>query len=137
MTRLEQPSFDSTEQAILDEVGRRLRADGWAAHVTVSRLLRNWQQLSISVDQYKLTIDDYTNDLTSRDGLELVLSQSPGALHTKLRQFVESADKEFLARTHEDKEKSLGRFYRIDEFSGWWWKRRPAAGPLAEYLAES
>jgi hypothetical protein len=36
MTNPVWPSFDASEQAILDEIGGRLRAWGWAAHVTVA-----------------------------------------------------------------------------------------------------
>jgi hypothetical protein len=102
--------------------------------VTVTRLLQGWQDLSASVDQYVSTVYDYTNDLTGRDALELVLAECQEPLRTKLRLFIEEADGQFLARTREDAGRSLERYFRIDESSGWWWKRRPATGPLAEYL---
>jgi hypothetical protein len=135
MARLEELSFDATELAMLDEIGRRLRSDGWAAYVTVVRLLRDWQALAMSADRYVATIDDYTNDLTARDGLEIALGQCQGPLHAKLKASIEQADGEFRARTRNDDDNALGQFYRIGESAGWWWKRRPAAGPLAEYLA--
>ena len=130
-------SFDASEQTILDGIDRRLRAQGWAKHVTVDWLLREWQALSVSVDQYRPTIDDYTNDLTGRDGLEIVLTECDEPLRAKLMILIEKADSEFLARTQDDSGSALGRYYRIDESSGWWWKRIPAAGPLAEYLNTS
>ena len=137
MSEQEELNFDVSELATLDEIGRRLRADGWAAHVTVVRLLQDWQALAISADRYVLTVDDFTNDLTARDGLEIVLGWCEGTLHAKLKAPIEQADGEFIARTRDDDGSILGRFYRIDDSAGWWWKRRPAAGPLADYLATS
>lgn len=29
----------------------------------------------------------------------------------------------------------IGEFHRIVDRSGWWWRRRPRSGPLADYLA--
>ena len=128
--------FSTSEQAVLDEIGQRLRARGWAEHVTVMRLLRSWHELSVSVDQYRMTIDDYTNDLTSRDALEIVLAECPEPLRARLRLLIEQADTEFHARTQEDVAHTLGRYFWLTESSGWWWKRRPVAGPLAEYLTQ-
>src|ERR1700680_798123 len=132
-----QPQFDSSEQAMLDEIGRRLRARGWAAHVTVVRLLQDWQQLGESVDQYASTIDDYTNDLTGRDALEIVVAECHEPLRARVRALIEKADTEFLVRTQEDVGQTLARYFRIRDSAGWWWKRRPVAGPLAEYLSRT
>ena len=130
------PTFDNSEQAALDEIGRRLRAQGWAEHVTVARLLSDWRALASSVDRYRLTIDDYTNDLVSRDGLELVLAACTPPLLDRLRPW-DAADREFTERTDADPDEAIGRFYHRDDLSGWWWKRRPSSGPLADYLAEA
>jgi len=127
--------FDASQQTILDGVGLGLRAQGWARHVTVDGLLREWQTLCVSVDRYTLTIDDYTNDLCGRDGLEIALMECPEHLRSRLGVLIGRADKEFVARTEEDSNCTLGRYFRIDDASGWWWKRRPAVGPLADYLA--
>ena len=85
MIQSAEPSFDASEQAILDEIDRNLRAQGWAKHVTVEWLLREWRTLSTTVDRYMLTIDDYTNDLTSRDGLEIALANCHGPLQSRVR----------------------------------------------------
>ena len=131
-----QPTFDKAEQAAPEEIGRRLRAQGWADHVTVAKLLSDWRNLASSVDRYSLSIDDYTNDLTSRDGLELVLAACAASLRDKLHPWVDAADREFTERTETDADEAFGHFYRVDDLSGWWWKRRPTKGPLADYLAE-
>jgi hypothetical protein len=137
MTQPAEPNFDASEQAILDGIDRHLRAQGWAKHSTVEWLLREWRTLSTTVDRYKLTIDDYTNDLTSRDGLEIVLANCHGPLQSKIRAHIEQSDQQFLARTEEDTRKALWQFYQIDASSGWWWRRNPTTGPLADYLANS
>ncbi len=136
MTNSGSPTFDASQQAILDGIGLGLRAKGWARHVTVDWLLREWQTLSVSVDRYIHTIDDYTNDLTGRDALEIVLMECPEPLRSELEVLIGRADSEFVARTKEDSGCTLGRYFRIDDSSGWWWKRRPATGPLADYLTE-
>jgi hypothetical protein len=127
-----QPSFDPSEQASLAEIGRRLHAQGWA--VTVAWMLAEWHEFSLSVDGYDLSIDDYTNDLIARDGLERTLAECQQPLRTKLLSWIEVADQEFIANTQDDVDGALGRFSDVDESSGWWWKRRPATGPLAEFL---
>ena len=128
------PTFSTCEEATLEEISHRLGARGWAKHVTAQRLLSDWRELSMSVDRCEMTVDDYTNDLISRDGLEVVLSECPEPLCTKLRLSIEIADNQFLARTLEDVEHTLGQYFQIDQSSAWWWHRRPTAGPLAEYL---
>jgi len=135
MTDLPEPRFEASDQAVLDTLWDRLRAGGWAAHATVPRLSQDWRNLAVSVDRYRLTIDDYTNDLMARDALEIVLGACQDPFRAKLRRYVEDADAAFLARTEEDSGSRLGRYFRVDESSGWWWKRRPAGGPLATFLA--
>ena len=134
MSHKVKPDFSISEQAALEEIDQSLRAQGWAAHAKVTWLLREWQALSASVDRYDLTIDDYTNDLTARDGLEIALATCPEPLRSKLERVVESADEQFVTRTQEDIGHTLGRYFRIDEASGWWWKRTPDVGQLAELL---
>jgi hypothetical protein len=76
--------FDASELAALAEIAGYLRAQGWAEWVMVEGLLRGWHQLSDTIDKYRGTIDDYTNDLTKRDGLEIVLSRCHEPLRAKL-----------------------------------------------------
>jgi len=134
MNHSEALSFDASEQAILDRIDGRLHAQGWAEHVTTARLLRNWQALSTSVKKYRGTVDDYTNDLNTRDALQVVLRECKEPLHSKLLILIEQADGKFLAATQDDTGRVLRRYFRISESSEWWWKRTPTAGPLAEYL---
>ena len=76
------------------------------------------------------------NDLTARDALEIVLAKSAEPLRTKLKVYIETSDRQFIAGTEVDIGSVIARFYLIDESSGWWWKRKPKVGDLAQYLAE-
>jgi hypothetical protein len=125
--------LDPSEQDILDEIGAQLRARGWAGFVTVAWLVRDWRILAQRASEYAFTVDDYTNDLTARDGLEIVLAGCPEPLRTKLKSAIEETDKKFLAGTQDDATRSLENYFRIG--AGWWWRRIPRRGSLAEYLA--
>jgi hypothetical protein len=116
---------------------RRLHGEGWSSHVTVGRLFQEWAQLAGEVDDYELTVDDYTNDLTARDAIELLLSWCSEQFLTWAKPVVDEADQRFVDRTAPDEEGVLGRYFRISEDSGWWWRRRPVSGPLAEYLGRT
>lgn len=129
-------NFDAKDKAALSAIDQVLRANGWATNVSVERELSAWRSLSVEIDSYTASIDDYTNDLTSRDALEIALQACHGALLSKLRSHVKHSDEQFLARTEDDNDSSVGRFCRIDASKGWWWKRRPTKGALAECLAE-
>jgi len=135
MNQLAEFGLEPSEQAVLDEIGTGLRARGWADFVTVTSLLGNWRDLALQVREYTGTVNDYTNDLTTRDALEIVLAECPEPLRTKLKSAIEQADKEFLCGTQDDANHSLEIYYRINSASGWWWRRKPCSGWLAEYLA--
>lgn len=128
------PREHSDEAAALTQ---RLHDDGWASHVTVGRLLQEWGQLAGEADHYELTIDDYTNDVTARDAIELLLSWCSEDFGTWARPVVQEADQRFLERTAPDEEGVLGRYFRIGEDAGWWWRRRPMSGPLGNYLSRA
>jgi hypothetical protein len=119
----------------MEMLTRRLHADGWAAHVTVQRLLAGWVRLSDEVGSYGLTIYDYTNDLMGRDALDLVLSWASGELTDRLLPAIQRADERFAEATIGDDRGVIGRYFRVDNKSGWWWKRLPRAGRMMEELA--
>ena len=126
-----------TEPEIVAELERltaRLHADGWSGHVTVERLIRNWQQLAGEVANYPLTIDDYTNDVTGRDALDLVLKWASDGTRQMVGVDVFEADETFKASTFDDGGDAVSAYFRIEDRSGWWWRRRPTTGPLAAYL---
>ena len=126
---------DSTYQRVLEVIGEGLRQEGWAQFVTADHLLSSWRRLAGEVATYEGTIDDYTNDLCSRDGLALVLDRSPARLKVQLASSVSYWDDQFKAATDPDVQSLVGKFFRLDNHSGWWWRRIPPTGPLADYLA--
>lgn len=125
------PPEHAEEAAVLTQ---RLQDEGWAPHVEVGQLFQEWGQLAVTVDAYELTIDDYTNDLTARDAITLVLSWCSEQFGTWAKPLVDEADQRFTHRTAPDEEAVLGRYFRIGEDAGWWWRRRPVSGPLGDYL---
>jgi len=76
----------------LDDLTTRLHDSGWSNLVSVERLVEQWERLATEVETYKLTIDDFTNDLTSRDGLDLVLAWAAVPLAANLRPRIDAAD---------------------------------------------
>ena len=120
-----------------DEVQRlqvALRVEGWADFVTLDRELRVWKRLAEAVNTYTATVDDYTNDLCSRDYLAALTARASARLQRSLGQLVVPIDELFRTATADDADGRLGRYYRIELNDGWWWNRRPSSGPLAHYL---
>ncbi len=124
------PEHDAEAESLT----RRLHEQGWASHVTVGRLLQEWEQLAGEVAAYKLTIGDYTNDLTTRDALEQVIAWASPTFAALLRSRVDRADERFKEATSADGGAAVGRYFRIERHPGLWWRRRPTTGALATYL---
>lgn len=121
-----------------DEVQRieaALRDEGWADHASLARQLRAWARLAAEVNTYAATVDDYTNDLCSRDYLAAVAARASSGLCRAIDEQVAPTDESFRQATVEDTDGRLGQYYRIGREDGWWWRRRPSSGPLADYLA--
>jgi hypothetical protein len=122
-----------------DEVQRieaALRDEGWADHMSLARELRVWARLSAQVNNYTATVDDYTNDVCPREYLAEFVSRAPSDLRTTIEDLVTPADETFLESTTVDVDGRLARYFHIQREDAWWWHRRPATGPLADYLAE-
>ena len=101
----------------------------------IARELRIWTRLADDVNTYASTADDYTNDLCPRDYLEVAMARASIGLRSAIDQQVATADELFRRQTVEDQQGRLGRYFRIERKDGWWWRRRPSSGPLADYLA--
>jgi hypothetical protein len=122
------------DQDEMERIEASLRRAGWADHASIARELRTWARLAEEVDTYTATVDDYTNDLSSRDYLKLAMASASVGLRDTIAQQVAPVDESFRQRTVEDMERHLERYFRIDRKDDWWWRRRPSAGPLADYL---
>lgn len=124
-----------SDEVEVQSIEAALRALGWADRASVARALRNWAELSEEVNAYPATVDDYTNDVCSRDYLAEVASRASEGLRNTVEDKLASADELFRTSTVQDTDGRLTRFFRIRADDGWWWHRRPSSGPLADYLA--
>jgi hypothetical protein len=102
---------------------------------TVPDLIGRWFRIVDDVAAgYDDVIDEYTNDLTVRGILEDFIQQAPSDLAERMRALLEPIDARFRAATRPDEQETVLRFYRADD--GWWWRRVPVEGELADYLAD-
>ena len=126
-----------TDESEVQRIEAALRESGWADHASLDREAGAWTRLSEEVNTYMATVDDYTNDLCSRDYLAEVASRASDDLRGRIEHQVAAADETFRASTVEDTDERLKRYFRIQSGDGWWWHRRPSSGSLADYLAET
>lgn len=91
----------------------------------LEKLLRDWVGFVESVeDSYRLTLDDYDNDLDIRDIIDQVERASP-AVGEKLRQGIGVWDERFTKATRVFPARSTD--------SRWWYRRVPVRpGPSLE-----
>jgi hypothetical protein len=116
------------------DLSSRLHAAGWSSRVTVKRLIDGWRYLAATVGAYRMTIDEYTNDVTGRDALELVLGWATESTRAAIIERVAPADEAFRSATVDDGGLAIGEFFNFESKPGWWWRRRPTTGDLSEYL---
>ena len=103
---------------------------------TFTEFVAEWDAITIEfADDYEASIDDDTNDLCTRDILDDLLQAAPAGLREKLASHLTAADERFRQATVPDDERLIGLYFRHGP--GWWWRRRPARGPLATYLTTS
>jgi hypothetical protein len=124
-----------TLESEISRTEAEMHAAGWAAHTSLQRELQTWRDLAAEVASYTPTIDDYTNDLCSRDYIAKFSAAASEGVQEYIASAVAEADDRFRASTEPDVEGFVGHYFRIDDKDGWWWQRRPAGGPLADYLA--
>ena len=92
--------------------------------MTLGGLVEHWERFATEVAEgYWGTIDDFTNDLTTRDVLEEAigsLAQEPAG---RLAEQLEPIDARYREVTTFDTEARLAEFFRLGD--GWWWRRLP------------
>lgn len=100
--------------------------------LSLDNLAEEWAGICADVAEgYSLTVDDYMNDLTTRDLIASIFSHLRAELSYKLKRKVAPADEQFRrATTHV--EHALNELY-----SYWWWYRIPLKlqGDLRDDLA--
>lgn len=123
-------AFTVEERASLEALALQTSAEGWAPPVSVAGLLVEWSGLARDVGGSSLTASHYANALFARDALQSVLEQCPIELQKKLEQVLARFDGEFKRGTIEDAPGTVP----ANGKEGWWWKRKPRLGLLAESL---
>jgi len=93
--------------------------------LTLDYLLNRWSGFAIKVEEgYRLTIDDYTNDLSTRDLLQIILDGSQPTTREKLSSWLVEWDDRLKKATKEVIEPLL-LSYEQGKKQGWWWFRIP------------
>lgn len=118
----------------IGHIEAEMRAAGWVARTSLQWALEAWRDLAAEVGTYEATIDDYTNDLCARDYIAGFSAAASVELQAYIANEVAAADDQFRASTEPDVDGLVGRYFRIDNKDGWWWRQRPTTGPLAAYL---
>lgn len=116
LTSEERADLDSAEAVVSKELG---------VPVSFDRLRTSWLSFVEEVaDGYTSNVDDYINDLTTRDLIERLIRATPDHLSVKLKAAVEPLDARFRECTVYDGADSLAKYYQIGE--NWWWHRLPS-----------
>jgi hypothetical protein len=105
--------------------------------ISIKKLLSNWTTFIAEVERgYDSIIDEYVNDVSTRDTLEEVLRSLPEGIHAKVESALSSVDRRFEQATCPDRTRELARF---TEPGTGWWERMPLklVGPLASALKRS
>jgi hypothetical protein len=103
-----------------------LHEQGWRKEFTIEEMIRNWAWVVAKVERgYSHLVDEYTNDLYSRDWLAKVWPLVTHRVRSCWHGTLHSLDDRFRAATFEDDGVAVGRYHRITLDRGWWWRRRP------------
>ena len=79
---------------------------------------------------------DLAGTLFVRDFLQEALDGLPAPLRERLAVVVDAADEEFRSYTVDDPAARMSRIAEVEPGGrGWWWRRVPETGPIAEDLA--
>lgn len=91
---------------------------------TLDRLLSRWERFVSKVEMgYRLSIYDYTNDLSIRDFLQVILNDCPTDIHSRLHEWIESWDNRLILVTKQVEKPLLPPLG--EEGLGWWWFQIP------------
>ena len=107
--------------------GQVLHERGWRAVFTLDGEISQWLWLVDKIERgYPDSVDEYTNDLACRDWIHLVWPMVTDAVRNAYTDQLQAIDQRFVTATLEDGGQMLSNFYRVENKSGWWWRRRPA-----------
>jgi hypothetical protein len=109
--------------------GELLHQRGWRKAFTVDEMVDKWAWLVTTVeDGYSDMVDEYTNDLYSRNWLHEVWPLVTERVIAFWTPQIKELDDRFRATTVFDDGQAISQFHRITSFdpSGmWWWRRHP------------
>ncbi|MBR7839519.1 hypothetical protein KDL01_40060 [Actinospica durhamensis] len=109
--------------------GEVLHQRGWRKAFTVAEMVHSWDLLVTNVERgYDGLVDEYTNDLYSRNWLHEAWVLLPAHVLETWSPHLMSLDNRFRRATDFDDGLSLSRYHRISSFDPdamWWWRRRP------------
>lgn len=107
---------------------------------SVQRRMRMWERLTVRITQGwppdgTYLVDEYVNDLDTRDSLETTASELPPAAADGFKAALARLDDVFRGATYDDDGSSI--VWRMNETGAalklrpWWWRRRPVDAPWA------
>lgn len=108
-------------------------AISWSAHVSkidADRVLP-WSDRSVWTEY------DLAAALHMRDFVQMALDRIPTKLRDRMQQVVDATDEQFRSYTIDDPRGRMATVAGVDLAGrGWWWRRVPETGPIAQDLAQ-
>jgi hypothetical protein len=109
--------------------GEFLHQRGWRKAFTVQEMVDKWAWLVAKVESgYRDLVDEYTNDLYSRNWLHEAWPILPDRAIVPWTPQLRALDERFRAATIFDDGIALSQYHQISSFDPedmWWWRRRP------------
>ncbi|MEW1660124.1 hypothetical protein [Streptomyces sp. NPDC093707] len=106
-----------------------LHQRGWRRAFTLAEMIDKWAWLVVTVENgYDDMVDEYTNDLYSRNWLHEAWVLLPGHAIVTWTPQIKEFDNSFRASTVFDDGQVLAQFHQISSFDPddmWWWRRYP------------
>lgn len=147
--------FGSLDQAAVEAIAaldqrylqeEKARVAPWVAEKltepthSLRRRMQLWERLTARIVQDwppdgTYLVDEYVNDLDTRDTLEQTAHELPPEAAGGFRAVLKRLDQEFREATEDDHGASIA--WRMNEptsallLRAWWWHRRPANAPWA------
>jgi hypothetical protein len=125
--------FDEADVAVMENLADRWSADA-KMDQSLDTVVAKWQSFVVETESgYKLTIYDYTNDLSARNLIEELMGALSESGRSRLAALVAPIDKRFRKASRRVSKPLLASPRR-----NWWWWRVPRVliGPLAQDLRE-
>lgn len=127
----------SEDYASIERAAQELRDRGLRNEFSLNELFEEWAALVAQVERgYSWTVYEYTNEMACRDLISAIWPMLTDRVRDARAEELGSLDARFKAATENDGGLAIGKFYRIEDKDGWWWRRRPieAAGKFAADL---